>query len=195
MVFDITNFTEDCVVRDTFDYRMLIYGNYTFRNNLEADSFVLVLHRILKYLNKHYKVHFTLLTPELIHSVSQYKNVEQIIYPLPTYNNTMRTHFDADLFMRAIDWKSNDFDIIYSHLPEHTAPITNVIYNNTHLQPKIIGYSHWFEVPENAPYEKNMFPASLFGMLEMEECGVNSLWLKNLVLHRSGKYLSNEIFL
>ena len=30
--------------------------------------------------------------------------------------------------------------------------MANCLYNNSNITPKFIGYSHWFEVPENAPY-------------------------------------------
>ena len=191
-LFDITRFTEDYEGHKQYDYRMLIHGNYTFRDNLEADSYVLVLHRILDYLNSHYNIYFTVLTPEIIKSLSRFSNVEQKIYPLPTYSNTMRAHFDADQLLDILDWKRNDYDIVYSHVPEHTAQIANIIYNNTHLQPKIIGYSHWFEIPENTAYEKDLFPMSLVGMLEAEEFGVNSNWLKTKVMENAKLWLSTK---
>lgn len=189
---DITTFTEQYDGKVQYDYKMFVYGNYTYRDNLEADSLVEVLRNVIPYLNKRYKIHFTLMTPQLIKSLS-FPNVHQEIYALPTYCNTMRTHFDAIKFLDMIDWRRNDFDIIYSHVPEHTAQIANTIYNNTNLRPKIIGYSHWFEVPQNAPYEKTMLPAALHGLLEMEECGVNSNWLKQLVLKEAKKYLAPHL--
>jgi hypothetical protein len=99
----------------------------------------------------------------------------------------MRTHFDAEKFLKLIDWRHKDFDIIYCHVPEHAAQIANVVYNNTHLRPRLIGYSHWFEVPENAPYERTMFDQAVLGTLELEELGVNSDWLKQLVLKYAAK--------
>jgi hypothetical protein len=51
----------------------------------------------------------------------------------------MRTHFDSIQFMKHIDWKRNDWDIIYTHLPEHTNQIANSVFNNTNIAPKIIG--------------------------------------------------------
>lgn len=183
---DITEFTEHYDGRTQYDYKMFVYGNYTYRDNLEADSLVEVLRNVIPYLNSRYKIHFTLMTPELIKSLS-FPNVHQEIYALPTYCNTMRTHFDAIRFLEMMDWKRRDFDIIYSHVPEHTSQIANVVYNNTNLRPKIIGYSHWFEVSQNAPYEKTMFDSSMLGVLEMDECGVNSVWLKHLVLQNAEK--------
>jgi hypothetical protein len=40
-------------------------------------------------------------------------------------------------------------------------------------------------VPENTAYNKTMLMANFAGMLEMEECGVNSEWLKSLVLEKA----------
>lgn len=192
MILDITNFLEEKDEKQEYKYKMLVYGNYTFRDNLEADSLVVVLRNVIPFLSKKYSIHFTLLTPELIKSLS-FPNVDQIIYRLPSYCNTMRTHFDAERFLDIIDWREKDFDIIYSHVPEHTAQIVNCIYNNTHLRPKIVGYSHWFEVPENAPYEKTMLMSALNGVLESEEFGVNSNWLKQLVVKEAEKYLSTDM--
>lgn len=189
---DITDFLESTYdAHAQYDYRMLIYGNYTDIENLERDSFVQVLKPTLEYLDAHYKIHYTLLTPSTIKSLNK-PNVKQVIFKLPTYPNLMRTHFDAIEFLKAIDWRSNDYDIIYSHLPEHTSQIANVIHNSTHLSPKIIGYCHWFEVEENAPYAKTMFLNNILGILEMEECGVNSKWLKDLVLDEAMEYLNQQ---
>jgi hypothetical protein len=192
MALDISHFTVEHDEREEYKYKVLIYGNYTYRDNLEADSLVIVLRNVIPFLSKRYNVHFTILVPEVIKSLS-FANVDQIIWKLPTYINTMRTHFDATEFLKIINWREKDFDIIYSHLPEHTAQIANCIYNNSHFRPKIVGYSHWFEVKENAPYEKTMFLASMAGLLEMEECGVNSNWLKQLTLKEASKYFKDDI--
>jgi len=190
---DINNFLEESYeANEQYDYRMLIYGNYTDIENLERDSFVQVLKPTLEYLDAHYKIHYTLLTPSTIKSLNK-PNVKQVIYKLPTYPNLMRTHFDAIAFLDAIDWRSNDYDIIYSHLPEHTSQIANVIHNSTHLMPKIIGYCHWFEVAENAPYAKTMFLNNILGVLEMEECGVNSKWLKDFVLAEAEEHFNRDV--
>lgn len=190
---DINNFLEEeYEANKQYDYRILIYGNYTDIENLERDSFVQVLKPTLEYLDAHYNIHYTLLTPATINSLNK-SNVKQVIYKLPTYPNLMRTHFDAMAFLNAIDWRSNDYDIIYSHLPEHTSQIANVIHNSTHLMPKIIGYCHWFEVAENAPYAKTMFLNNILGVLEMEECGVNSKWLKNFVLTEAEEHFSKDV--
>ena len=94
----------------------------------------------------------------------------------------MRTHFNHKQLIKTIDWKKNDYDIVYSHLPEHTLQLSNMFVNETNINPKFIGYCHWYEVPENTAYSKTMLHHNIAGMLEMDECGVNSEWLKDLVL-------------
>ena len=192
MIKDINNYLVDKYESTQYDYKVLIYGNYTYRDNLEADSLVEVLRHVIPYMSKQQKIHFTILIPEFVNSLD-FPNVEQKIYRLPTYINQMRTHFDSIQFMKHIDWKRNDWDIIYTHLPEHTNQIANCIFNNTNIHPKIIGYSHWFEVPENAPYAKHMLTSSVAGLLQMDECGVNSDWLKQLTIKYAGKHWNKEV--
>ena len=189
---DISDFLVDKYETEQYDYKVLVYGNYTFRDNLEADSLVEVLRRVIPYLSERRKIHFTILIPEFVKSLN-FPNVEQRIYTLPTYINQMRTHFDSIQFMKYIDWKRNDWDIIYTHLPEHTNQIANCIFNNTNIMPKIVGYSHWFEVPENAPYAKNMLDSSVAGLLQMDECGVNSEWLKRLTIKHAAKHYNQDV--
>jgi glycosyltransferase involved in cell wall biosynthesis len=181
---DINDFLVDKYEHEQYDYKILVYGNYTYRDNLEADSLVEVLRRVIPYLTKRWKIHFTILIPEFVKSLD-FPNVEQKIYTLPTYVKQMRTHFDSIEFMKHFGWKTNDWDIIYTHLPEHTNQIANSVYNYSNITPKIIGYSHWFELPENAPYPKHMLDASVAGLLNMDECGVNSNWLKQLTIHHA----------
>ena len=104
----------------------------------------------------------------------------------------MRTHFDANEMIKVIDWRKSDYDIVYSHLPEQTLALSNLFENVTHLQPKIIGYSHWFEVDENSNYPTTMLAQNLLGVLEMEECGVNSIWLKDFIIEKSKEFLSDN---
>ena len=151
MIKDVSDYFVDKNKSTQYDYKILLYGNYTYRKNLEADSLVEVLRHTIPFISKRWKVHFTLLIPEFVQSLD-FPNVDQRIYELPSYINTMRQHFNTKQFMKHVDWKRNDFDIVYTHLPEHTLQIANCLNNNSNLSPKFIGYSHWFEVPQNAPY-------------------------------------------
>lgn len=167
-----------------YQYRVLVYPNITYQRNLSRDSYIVVIKNVLEYMTMvRPDVYWVVLLPERVDELNL-PHVEQRILPLPTYPNRMRTHFDADGFLDLINWREEDFDIVYSHLPEHTAQMANAIVNSTHLNPKFMGYCHWFEVPENTAYRKTMLWANLAGLLQMEECGVNSEWLKDLALEK-----------
>jgi len=179
---DITKFTQDVSADKEFNHRVLVYPNITYQKDLERDSYIVVIREALKYLiEARPDVYWVLILPSFVKSLAL-PNVEQRILPMPTYPNTMRTHFDAPAFLKLIKWRDEDYDVVYSHLPEHTAQIANVLVNGTNISPNIIGYCHWFEVPENTAYEKTMLWSNIAGMLEMMECGVNSEWLKNFIL-------------
>ena len=92
--------------------------------------------------------------------------------------------------MDLMDWNNNDYDIIYSHLPEHTLQLSNLINNQTHSCPKYWGYSHWFETDNSS--DKKMLLQNYIGILEMEFCGVNSQWLKDKVLKDAGKTFNDD---
>ncbi len=163
--------------------RVLVYPNITFQRNLEADSYVVAVGSMIRNLNAvRDDLHFTMLLPQPVMSLADIPNVEQIEYALPSYPNTMRCHFDTGAFVDAIDWKRKSFDIVWSHLPEHTLAIRNVFDNVTNEKPVIVGYCHWFEVPENTSYASTMLWHNLAGILAMNECGVNSRWLRELIL-------------
>lgn len=174
-------------------YHILVYPNITYQRNLEKDSYVVVLSNVIKELNNiRDDLKFTIISPSFIKSL-KFINTNQVILPLPTYPNQMRTHFDSTKILNLIDWKNRSYDIVWSHLPEHTLQLKNLFYNMTNEVPVFIGYSHWFEVPENTYYRKTMLTANLFGILEMEKCMVNSEWLKDLIIRRSQKILSKDL--
>ena len=177
-----------------YKYRILVYPNITYMRDLEKDSYVVVLHNVIKELNKiRDDIHWTILSPTDIKSLS-FENTTQIPINLPSYPNAMRAHFNLEEIKKVLRWKETDYDILYSHLPEHTLQLSNMFNNETNISPKIVGYSHWFEVPENTAYNKTMLMHNIAGMLEMEECGVNSEWLKDLVLDKvAGTYHSRIV--
>ena len=53
-------------------------------------------------------------------------------------------------------WKHTDYDVVYSHLPEHTLQLKNLLVNDTNIDPKIVGYCHWYEVDENTNYSESV---------------------------------------
>jgi hypothetical protein len=169
-------------------YKILIYPNITSPvENLERDSYVIVLREIIRYLNSiRDDLHWTVITPTLI---NYGKHVEQRLITLPEYPNMMRMHFNAKDCAKLVTHRENDFDILYSHLPEHTNQLANYFFNNTGLRPKIIGYSHYVEFPNGKP---NMFLQNIIGTLQMQECGLNSQWLKDEVLNYARDYFNDE---
>jgi hypothetical protein len=174
-------------------YKILVWPNITYSDDLEKDSYVVVLSNVIRELNKiHPKIFWTIITPKETKSL-RFENTEQLIYDIPTYPNSMRIHFDFNEIMKLINWKKTDYDIVYSHLPEHTLQLSNLFNNQTNIRPKFIGYCHWYEVSENTAYPKNVFMNNIAGTLEMEECGVNSIWLKNLILKKSKEFFSENV--
>lgn len=173
-------------------YRILVYPNITFRRNLEADSYIVAVRSMIHHLlATRDDLHFTMLLPEPVASLD-IDGVDQVIYDLPTYPNTMRAHFDTRAFVDAIDWKNKSYDIVWSHLPEHTLAIRNVFDNVTNEKPRIVGYSHWFEVAENTSYASTLLWHNLAGVLAMDECGVNSAWLQELVFRYGDEMLAHD---
>ena len=146
----------------TYNYKILVYPNITYMRDLEKDSYVVVLANVIREINKvRDDIHWTILSPtevqSLIFKSLQFENTTQLQIEFPSYPNAMRTHFDYMNFMKALDWKNNEYDIVYSHLPEHTNLLTNAIYNNTNMRPMFIGYCHWFEVKENININLKLF--------------------------------------
>jgi glycosyltransferase involved in cell wall biosynthesis len=174
------------------NYKILIYPNITHKHS-DRDSYIQLLPYIIKYLNKLRKdLHFTLILREEIEAL-RFPNVTQKIMKFPKNPNTMRTHFDSDEVKKILNWKREDWDIIYSHLPEHTLQLVNLIYNSTHHRPKVIGYSHWFETKESmSNRERTMFLQNISGVLQMDEMGVNSIWLKDYVLDKCREFFNED---
>ena len=169
-------------------YKILVWPNITSPvENLERDSYVIVLKQIIQYLNSvRSDLHWTVVTPAYL---NYGENVEQRLISLPDYPNMMRMHFNAKDCAKIITHRENDYDILYSHLPEHTNQLANYFFNNTGLRPKIIGYSHYYEFPNGKP---NMFLQNMIGTMQMQECGLNSQWLKDEVLNYARDYFNEE---
>ena len=185
--------------KKTYNYKFFVYPNITYMRDLEKDSYVVVLRNVIREMNKiRDDIHWTILSPMKLANNQikslHFPNTTQLKIEFPSYPNAMRTHFDYNNFMKALDWKNNEYDVVYSHLPEHTNLLANAIGNNTNMDPKYIGgYCHWFEVDENTAYNNTLFRENISGILEMEECGVNSEWLKNLVIDRSKEFYNNKV--
>ena len=191
---NIFDFTNDQDSEKEYNYKILVYPNITYMRDLEKDSYVVVLRNVIKELNKvRDDIHWTILSPTDIKSLT-FENTTQIPINMPSYPNAMRCHFNYEEIKKNLRWKYTDYDVLYSHLPEHTLNMINLLENDTNINPKVVGYCHWYEVPENTNYSKTMLMNNVAGMLEMEECGVNSEWLKDLVLDKvAGTYHSRIV--
>ena len=189
----IFKFTESTDIDKTYEYKILVYPNITFQKDLEKDSYVVVLGNIIRELNKiRDDIHWTILSPQHIESLDL-ENTEQLILPLPSYPNAMRLHFDQTTIIGAIDFRKNDFDIVYSHLPEHTLQLKNVFLNETNIEPKFIGYTHWTEFPEITNYAATVMDINFLGLLEMDKCGVNTQGQKNLILKNAKTHFNDDV--
>jgi hypothetical protein len=177
-----------------YDKHILVYPNITFQKNLNKDSYVIVLRKVIEYLNtKKEKILWTIISPKFI-EILDFDNTRQIIYEMPTYPNLMRCHFDVQKLKEILDWKSYDYDFIFSNLPEHTTQLANFFYNNTNNKPKIFGYLHWIETKESVTQAKYMFNHNISGLLEMDKCGLNSEWLKNYILKKASFVYNTTTF-
>ena len=189
---NIFDFTKESDSDKEYPYKILVYPNITYMRDLEKDSYVVVLRNVIKELNKvRDDIHWTIMSPGDIKSLT-FKNTTQIPINLPSYPNAMRCHFNYNEIKANLRWKETDFDVVYSHLPEHTLNMSNLLENDTNITPKYVGYCHWYEVNENTNYSKRMLMDNYNGMLEMEECGVNSIWLKELVLEKAKEWYNKE---
>jgi len=178
----------------SYNKKILIIPNYTHfgdDKNINADSFVLVMKSFFD--NSNYdSVQFIIPYPNghIPYDFMKYKNVKLVnMGNISTFPPLMRVQF-PDLFFKRI-FSEEQIDTIWCHLPEWLNQSLIVRRYSTVTQ-RIIGYSHWWEIPENGAYNHNSFWNNLQGMLKMKVCGVNSLWVKNLILKRASEFLNKE---
>ena len=190
---NLNNFIDTKDVDKEYGYNILVYPNITYQKDLEKDSYVVVLCNIIKELNKiRDDIYWTIISPRQIDSLD-FDNTEQIILPLPSYPNAMRTHFDFKTIIREIDWKKKHYDIVYTHLPEHALQLKNLLYNNTNINPSFIGYTHWTEFPEITNYDMTVMDVNFLGILEMERCGINTQGQKNLIIKNAKTHFNDDV--
>ena len=171
--------------------RILVYPNITYSKDLTKDSYIAVIQKMIEHLNKIRKdLWFYLILPERLEMLA-FENVTQWFVPFPSYPNQMRIHFDSEALYKLFDTKY-DFDLVFSHLPEHTTQLVNLLWNKTNFAPKVIGYSHWFEFKNITKYPKNVFPQSVLGILDMESCYVNTEYQKQLVLTEAAEWFNTD---
>jgi hypothetical protein len=177
-----------------FEKKVLVVPNYThfgIDKNINADSFVLVMKSFFD--NADYK-HFQFIIPYpngfMPTDFMKYKNVKLVnMGEVSTFPPLMRIQFPDSAFKRI--FAEEGIDIIWSHLPEWTNQLLIVRRYNTVTQP-VLGYCHWWEIPDNGAYAHNSFWNNVQGMLKMKVCGVNSKWVKQLILKRAAEFLNDK---
>ena len=153
--------------------RVLVYPNITFQEDLEKDSYIQVIKNQIKLLNDiRSDLWFYLILPCPVPSL-QFDNVTQWYMDFETYPQTMRSAFRVDVVRKMLN-NSLDFDIVMSHLPEHTHQLTNTLYNVTHHMPPVMGYSHWFDLKDVVAWPKDSFLQNMTGLLEYDRCYINT---------------------
>ena len=194
LLISIYQFTDSKDDNKEYKYKILVYPNITFQKDLEKDSYVVVLGNIIKELNKvRDDLFFTIISPTHIKSL-EFDNTEQILAPQISYPNSMRMAFPFKEVMKNIKWKENDYDIVYSHLPEHTGNLKSLLLNGTNINPGFIGYTHWTEFPEITNYFYDVGLAyNIVGLLQMETCGVNTQGQKNLILKNAKSHFNDDV--
>ena len=164
--------------------RVLVYPNITYQKDLSKDSYIQVIKQQISLLNEiRDDLWFYLILPCDVPSLN-FDNVTQWHMSLPTYPQTMRSHFDVFKMKRMLD-KSFDFDLVMSHLPEHTHQLVNTLYNVTHHIPPVFGYCHWFDLREVVAWSKDSFLQNVTGLLEYDRCYLNTQYQLNMVLNQA----------
>ena len=177
-------FNLDNEKREVKTVRVLVYPNITFQKDLEKDSYIQVIKNQIKLLNEiRDDLWFYLILPCHVPSLD-FDNVTQYYTDFETYPQTMRSHFRVDIIRQMLH-NGLDFDLVMSHLPEHTHQLTNTLYNVTHHMPPVFGYCHWFDVKEVVAWPKNSFLQNITGLLEYDRCYLNTQHQKDLVLNQA----------
>ena len=181
----MNQFFDDVNQSREYKYKCLVYPNITFQKDFTKDSYYIIMSNILKYLTAlRQDIHFTVLTPEIMPGF-QYENTEQVIYKQPTYPNEMRQHFDTYQLSKITDFKTKDWDFLYTYLPEHTLQLENHFRNLTNCRPVIFGYDAYIEIPKTTGYEASLLRQHYAGLMSMNSCGVNSQAVKDTIIEHA----------
>ena len=184
--------------------RVLVYPNITFQRDLAKDSYVQVIKQQITLLNSlRDDLWFYLILPTRRRSKRSpngsfetsldFHNVTQWYIPIHTYPPTMRSHFDVPKMKKLFSNKLWDFDLIMSHLPEHTHALKNTLYNLTHHMPPVFGYCHWFDVKDVVAWQKDSFLQNITGLLEYDRCYLNTQHQKSLVINQARETFNDNI--
>ena len=178
--------------REVKTVRVLVYPNITFQKDLEKDSYIQVIRNQIKLLNEiRDDLWFYLILPCHV-PILDFNNVTQWYTEFETYPPTMRSNFRVDVIRKMLH-NGLDFDLVMSHLPEHTHQLTNTLYNVTHHMPPVLGYTHWFDLKEVVAWPKHSFLQNITGLLEYDRCYLNTQHQKNMVLNQAKETFNDSI--
>jgi hypothetical protein len=171
--------------------RVLVYPNITFQEDLEKDSYIQVIKNQIKLLNEiRSDLWFYLILPCPVPSL-QFENVTQWYTDFETYPQTMRSNFRVDIIRKMLH-SGYDFDLVMSHLPEHTHQLVNTLYNVTHHMPPVFGYCHWWDLKSVVAWPKDSFLQNITGLLEYDKCYLNTQHQKELVLNQASETFNDK---
>ncbi len=172
--------------------RVLVYPNITFQEDLEKDSYIQVVKKQIKLLNSiRDDLWFYMILPCPVASLN-FPNVTQWFINFETYPPTMRSNFRVDMMKKMLN-NNLDFDLVMSHLPEHTHQLVNTMYNVTHHIPPVWGYSHWADVKQVVAWPKDSFLQNITGLLEYDRCYLNTEYQKELILTQAKETFNDKI--
>jgi len=185
----LTKFFNDTQYEKTI--RILVYPNITYSKDLTKDSYIQVITNMITELNKiRSDLYFYLILPKFLEMLD-FSNTHQYIMEYPTYPPTMRSHFNVKKFQEIVG-HDIDIDLVFSHLPEHTHAVKNVIGNVTHHSPLYFGYCHWFDLDNVVSWAVPSFNQNILGILEMDKCYLNTEHQKILVIKESTKTFNSD---
>ena len=177
--------------RNVKTVRILVYPNITFQEDLDKDSYIQVIKNQISLLNQiRDDLWFYLILPRHVTSLA-FDNVTQWYVPLPTYPQTMRSHFDVFKMQKMLH-KGLDFDLVMSHLPEHTHALENTMCNLPRHVPPVFGYCHWFDLKGVVTWSKDSFLQNITGLLEMDRCYLNTQHQKDMVLNQARETFNDD---
>lgn len=174
-------------------YQILVVPNITRQKELEKDSFVLVMSNVIKELNKKRSDLFFHIPMPSFCNAFDFSNVKQYVYEMPTFPNSMRSHYNFYFWKKMLDSREIEFDLVFSHLPEQTTNVMNNLINLYSQDIPVIGYSHWIENKQNNPNMKvSFYHYNITGMLLMKSCGFNTQTQIDDILSEAKEHYSQK---
>lgn len=173
--------------------RILVYPNITSKN-YETDSYVDALSMMISSLRQERNdLFWHIISPAKL-KVLDFPNTHQfVIGGFNTYSPQMRIHFNTDEFKREVlNYKTFQYDMVFSHLPEHTLQLMNLLKYQTHFELRCLGYCHWFDFPKIVTW-KDTFMNNITGLLEMDKCFVNTEAQKRLAIRTAKDFYSDKV--